>query len=409
MTLHWFLSRTVRHATAMRKHVRRILDHQRDILPPKTADEIESALGQMEGCLAGGADKAALEKQMENLESTANKFRPYPNTAWRENTEVLLVALTVAMGVRTFFLQPFKIPTGSMQPTLYGVTSENLVNKPDFNIPTGGQRIKEWFQGVSYVHVVADADGELQAVGRPLRLLIFNIKQTLWVGGKSYTLWLPPDFGAPPTGSLEARANLHLGQFFHKGDDIVKLQVNAGDHLFVDRLTYNFRPPKRGEIVVFETHGISLLPIEQQDTFYIKRLVGLGGETLSIQQEYEVSGVPGYGTAPVGKLAINGQPLSATTPHFENLYSFYGASGDSKVLPYKENHYYGHAMIRDSVLAPGSEFPVRPNYLFVMGDNTMNSLDSRYWRDFKASSVIGRSFFVYWPLTDRFGWSCINH
>jgi len=34
-----------------------------------------------------------------------------------------LVALAVAMGIRTFFLQPFKIPTGSMQPTLFGVTS----------------------------------------------------------------------------------------------------------------------------------------------------------------------------------------------------------------------------------------------------------------------------------------------
>jgi len=61
---------------------------------------------------------------MENLEKAANKWlKPYPNAGYRENGEVLLVALTVAMGIRTFFLQPFKIPTGSMQPTLYGVTS----------------------------------------------------------------------------------------------------------------------------------------------------------------------------------------------------------------------------------------------------------------------------------------------
>jgi signal peptidase I len=39
-----------------------------------------------------------------------------------------------------------------------------------------------------------------------------------------------------------------------------------------------------------------------------------------------------------------------------------------------------------------------------MGDNTMNSSDSRYWGPFPKDRVIGKSFFVYWPITDRFGW-----
>ena len=107
------------------------------------------------------------------------------------------------------------------------------------------------------------------------------------------------------------------------------------------------------------------------------------------------------GTVPVGHLVVNGQPLSASTPFFENVYSFSDAPKGAKTLPYQPGHYFGHAMIRN--LAPGQQFQIRTNHLFVMGDNTLNSLDSRFWGDFPASGVIGKSFFVYWPLTKRFG------
>ena len=124
MILQWFLSQTVRETRAMRNHVEKLLHHQLDILTLKAVGEIDLVLRQTNDLLRTWADKAALEKQMATLDETANKWlQPYPNAGWRENVEVLLVALTVALGVRTFFLQPFKIPTGSMQPTLYGVTS----------------------------------------------------------------------------------------------------------------------------------------------------------------------------------------------------------------------------------------------------------------------------------------------
>jgi signal peptidase I len=190
--LRWVFSKTVRQASAMAKHVRKLLNHQRDILSPQAVQAVEAGIGELENTIASRADKSALEKQMENLENVANKWlKPYPNAAWRENVEVLLVALTVAMGIRTFFLQPFKIPTGSMQPTLYGVTSTNLLNAPQAKIPTGWERIEEWFEGVSYLHVVAQNEGTVDRVEPPLRFLIFNIKQTFYVNGESYTLWFP--------------------------------------------------------------------------------------------------------------------------------------------------------------------------------------------------------------------------
>src|SRR5256885_10386267 len=124
MIARWFTSKTIRHATAMRKHVQKILNHQRDIRSPQAVDAVETALAELRKTILENPSQEALKKQMENLEKVANKWlKPYPNAAWRENIEVLLVALAVAMGIRTFFLQPFKIPTGSMQPTLFGVTS----------------------------------------------------------------------------------------------------------------------------------------------------------------------------------------------------------------------------------------------------------------------------------------------
>jgi len=405
MILQWFLSKTVRQATAMRKHVQKLLNHQRDILSPQAIEAVQSAIANTQRAVAERVDKPALEKQMENLEKAANKWlKPYPNAAWRENVEVLLVALAVAMGIRTFFLQPFKIPTGSMQPTLYGVTSQNLMDEPNFQIPTGLTRVRQWFAGISYIHLVAESDGPVESVERPFRILIFNLWQKVVAGGRTFMIWFPPDYGSE---TLESRARLQFGKEYHKGEDLINLRVKAGDHLFVDRLTYNFRPPRRGEIVVFETKGI---PEENRqrfgipaDQFYIKRLIGLGGETLSLEPDYQVNGAPqGIGTAEVGRVVVNGKPLSAATPHFENLYSFYGATRGSKVLQYKQNRYFGHAAI--GLLSPGQEYHVEPGHYFVMGDNTMNSLDSRYWGGFPESAVIGCSFFVYWPITERFGW-----
>ncbi len=391
--VRWVLSKTVRQASAMRKHVQKLLNHQRDILSPEAVTALQSAVGNLRSALSVKAEKAALESQMEDLEKAANKWlKPYPHPAWRENVEVLLVALTVAMGIRTFFLQPFKIPTGSMQPTLYGVTSTNLKQDPACKIPTGWERVREWFEGISYIHVVAEADGTLDAVDDPFRILIFNIWQTIVVGGRSYTMWFPPDYGAQ---KLQDRAGIHLGQSFQKGDDIVKVRAAAGDHLFVDRLTYNFRRPKRGEIIVFETKGIERLP---QDQFYIKRMVAMGGERVQIGDDRH--------------LIINGERLDARAPHFQNVYSF------NPKQPPRDSQYSGHVndkVVREyypdfygslSPLFPDQStvYTVKDNHYMVMGDNTMNSFDSRGWGDFPATNVIGKEFFVYWPITQRFGW-----
>jgi len=377
----------------MQKHVCRLLAAQRDILAAPAVENLNRALMDLSNALATGLKGESLKKEMGKLEEAANKWlKPYPHSAWRENVEVLLVALAVAMAIRTFFVQPFKIPTGSMQPTLFGVTSENLLGKPDFKMPTGWERVKQWFAGISYVHLVAQADGEITAISPMRKFLIFNLKQSLWIGGVEHVMWFPPDYGEAP---LEARARLEQGHIYQKGDDVVKMQVAAGDHLFVDRMSFNFRKPERGEILVFETKGIDH-PMMKQDQFYIKRMVVMPGDKVQIGNDRH--------------LIINGQRLDASTPHFENVYGFNPAT------PPRESQYSGHVngtVAQQFNLYP-SLAPLFPDEqavfnndgdtYMVMGDNTCNSFDSRAWGPFPAKNVIGKSFFVYWPITARFGW-----
>ncbi len=412
--LKWFTSRTVRHAWQAANHVEKILRHQSDLLSSEAVAAVQADIDNVRIACREGS-KTAVTDSLNRLEKTANKWlKPYPSSALRENIEVALVAIAVAMGIRTFFLQPFKIPTGSMQPTLYGVTHEDLRGREDVKFPGPiGGFFEYWFNGVQYFHIVADTDGDL-TFDPPKKFVLFNLKQNYRVGRQAHTVWFPPD------DLFTLRAGLSEGTPVRAGQDIMRLRVVSGDHLFVDRITYNFRQPARGDIVVFETHGIQELAAQNPglaDTYYIKRLVGLGGERLSLKQDYQVlhpySDRSEFGY-PVGHLVIDGQKeILANTPHFENLYSFPDAGRTNRVYEWRENHYNGHWLTKR--LSPNQEYLVPPDHYFVMGDNTFNSSDSRYWGDFHKSKVIGKSFFMYWPIggtrfkgenrDSRFGWA----
>jgi len=391
MILRWLFNPTVRQAVQMARHVRRLVHAQRDLLKPEQIQTVNLATAELRQA-AAREGKDAIKAAMTRLEEVANQsLRPYPMASIRENVEVLLVAIAVAMGIRTFFLQPFKIPTGSMQPTLWGITAnpdymrdgllaDDPRPNPDFDVPGPFKRfVNYWVNGVSYTHVVARSDGALVAYEpQPTRLLIFDLRQSFQVGNQRYTVWFPPDNMFRRAGLIDPFGRPNPRQF-KKGEDIIKMRSVSGDHLFVDRLTYNFRPPKRGEIIVFETKHVqhSMVPTDQ---FYIKRLVGLGGETLSI--------------SPNRRLVVNGRELPPSTPRFENLYGYHPE--------YKVNEYFGHVGME--LLANGREYTVPPNHYFVLGDNTMNSLDSRYWGGFPREDLVGKAYFVYWPITSRFGW-----
>ena len=84
----------------MHKHVGKLLSAQRDILSPQAIAGIEAAMLELKKTIAAQTGKQALLDEMTNLEKAANKWlKPHPNAGLRENVEVLLVAIAVAMAM----------------------------------------------------------------------------------------------------------------------------------------------------------------------------------------------------------------------------------------------------------------------------------------------------------------------
>jgi signal peptidase I len=310
----WQKHTTLRQARELVKGTRKVLRMQRDILDPHDVQAVGAAADAVDGAVAT-KNAGAVPGLVDKLEHQLQKVFPQQKFATlRENVEVFLVAAIVAMGVRTFFFQPFKIPTGSMQPTLYGIF-------PPEQYPP------EPFQD-----------------GRPSPLsMLFGTA----IQGKMYS-----------GGGYRQR----------------------GDHIFVDRFTYHFRKPHRGEVIVFDTSDILLLPEASRGKFYIKRLIGLGGDRIQIQPPY---------------VKVNGQILDGR-PAFKRIYSRQdGYNG--YVLP--QPGYPAGEAIRSML----DIYTVPDKHLFVLGDNSVSSLDGRFWGSLPDQALVGRAVVVYWPFTKRFG------
>ena len=125
-----------------------------------------------------------------------------------------------------------------------------------------------------------------------------------------------------------------------------------GEYLLTDKLTYRFRVPKRGEVIVFEAPGTN-------GEEFIKRIIGLPGERISIEN---------------GSYYINNQKLEETyIPDTLKTYpNIFLKSGQDVVIP--------------------------PDSYFVSGDNRAASSDSRVWGFITKDKITGKAWFIYWPI-----------
>jgi len=404
---------------------------RRDVLSGAEAGELSRLRSNLRQSLRDRADAARLKLGIESLEGALRRSggAVYPKSSLAENIEFCLVAAIVILGIRTYFLQPFKIPTNSMWPTYYGMTAENL--KPGDPVPGTVERVFRLAAfGAQRREIVAPRSGVVYApfffngqyaylaptIRNGHNWLVFPALEneyTFYVDGEPASVRVPEDFHEfendvlVPTyfGSREKmmtylNEQYKAGRFGEKdilenentgrsnrlylfplpgtvraGDPVVRFDLMTGDQLFVDRVSYHFMRPRVGQGFVFRTANI---PAIGEDEFYIKRLVGTPGDTLEVR-------------SPV--LYRNGRPITGAKAFDLNA---------RRVPPYG-GYTFGETVSEGRYLYQGQTLTVPAGSFFAMGDNSGNSKDGRVWGFVPAADVIGRPLFIYYPFTRRWG------
>ena len=379
-----------------------------------------------------------------------NGGKIYPVTTGTDYTEMVVMAAIVAGSIRSFFLQPFKIPTNSMWPTYNGMTAE--VRAADEPVPSLPMRLLEKAQWTWTYVIPAEATGE---VGIPIVMQRSGDNQVeyglrsrqrttdsgifgtgIWkgpadrheiqVGNAMQSAVMPADFGFetvllktffPEEAKLKlprqdqdrwrvvfAKAArdgrikngpfgpvLMTGKQATEGKTLLNFDILTGDMLFVDRMSYNFVDPARGDTFVFRTNNIRGLDDQYgqpsqsyygqpSQSYYVKRLAGVPGQKLRVGDK--------------GELFVDGKVVTSPEPMVFNSQramdkGYYGylpeAGGDRYAIPLQQ------------------EYTVTPGHYFAMGDNSANSYDSRGWGEVPAQDVVGKPLFILHPFTSHWG------
>jgi signal peptidase I len=406
-------------ATRCLEVAEKVWNYRRDVLTGAEAKELLASMERVRGLLGSRAGADELGAASQSLEGAIRGLGGsiYPTSALTENVEFILVVAIVILGFRTYFVQNFKIPTNSMWPTYNGMTPQVFDRPSDepgplreaariltvgawphrMNAPVDGEVLVPigGAGSLGYVHSLPTAGHTWLVVPAKMRECM------LLVGDQPVRITLPVDFDfdwAVYDGFFGGGGNYNherlaaaISAKFVSGDYVDQVvdgerircirtgrQVRAGERIFafdelsgdmvaVDRFSYNFVRPTVGSGFVFSTGKIPGIANTYGDMYYIKRLVGVPGDTL------EVKGTTLY---------RNGAPIQGAAAFDAN----------SRML----GKYPGY--VASGLLEPGSTVHVEPGTFFAMGDNSPNSADGRVWGFVPATEALGRPLFTYYPI-----------
>lgn len=391
-------------ALHLAKGARKFIDYKRDLLTPDRVAEIQSRRDDLLAAIRS-RDLAKVNEASKQVRVVCENSLPNERPlGWlEENVEVMFVAIVIALGLRAYYLQPFRIPTGSMQPTLNGIIG-TAVKKDSDQWPSLPTRLaQKALRGRTYVHVVNDKDREIARLpnGQPdIRdtqfMHFFSRSEIRFTDGSKLSL------PAPSNPCMEIGLGTAIGDAFRnhkgvlrKGVVVCEGSIDSGDLVLVDKFSYNFRKPERGEVFVFDTIDIKGIQMRSgpqgAGSHYIKRLVGVPGDVLSVQPpnltiNSKIAQEPGIQRVIQGKGPFRINP-----------------DGYGFAKPERPDH--NQKKLPQFLDEPGKTLPLaaeaRPGMreYAAFGDNTGNSLDSRYWGTVKEFNLVGPALFALWPIT----------
>ncbi len=390
------LNKQINHLLHEARHARHMRE---DVVSRELLEELDRRAEALHGTRQGNVSADEVRKRCEQLAQAINAVFPPKEPRWiRENVEVIVVALAVALAFRTYFIQPFKIPTGSMQPTLNGITFHppaswrvmnhyplRLINTALF----GKYPVQIRAVQAGRVHYLGYGNDSYMITGaghnqdRPkVKMLDTRFNAYFYsIEGSNMRMPVPMEF----------ERYVKEGDFVRAGDLLAAGTICLGDHIFVNKVKYNFVRPKRGDIIVFDTQAIDY-PGIKTNNFYIKRLVGLPGECISVHEPDPADDVTQR------YLMVNGEKVDQPYPFYRLLHD-------------ESEGYNGYVfpgiragdLQRPKIAVPGDEICLKDGEYLPFGDNSKQSLDGRYFGPFQQKHLVGPAFAVYWPLSKRWG------
>lgn len=389
--LAWFTPTWRKEGHIVASNTKRYLNHFEDKITAERYEELASPLKELKAAL-NSWDKENTKRLSLLITTRAEGRLGYNRPALVEMVESIFVIMVVFLALRTYYAQPFRIPTGSMQPSLNGI-----IIHPVDEIPSLPERMLNMVtKGSSYVDIVANSPKTIVGLNSKTKWLLFMETEIQFDDGSRATVPSAPGAVMEYLQTVGKSKTTPQGTFlghFKAGEVVIRGRADAGDMVLVNRVAYHFRKPERGECFVFDTRGIQTsttakkLNDQSAGTHYIKRLAALPGDSIQLEKPH---------------LLINGEiAKEATFKRVMDRQSPYNPAGYHAI----SRTLYPLGFLTEGTERTLSTSPPNSNLkeYVALGDNTLNSLDSRYWGPVHQFNVLGPAFLVLWPFTSHWG------